>query len=55
MDVKKLKDESKRTGSEKAQSQTMVAMALLSWLPCTITTTGREIVCKNPERNAFIS
>ncbi len=31
------------TGSEKAQSHMMVAIALISWLPCTITTTGKEI------------
>lgn len=34
------------TGSEKAQSHMMVAIALISWLPCTITTTGREIACR---------
>lgn len=32
------------TGSEKAQSQMMVAKALLSWLPWTMTTTGSEII-----------
>lgn len=40
------------TGSEKAQSHMMVAIALISWLPCTITTTGREIVW---EKNKTIS
>lgn len=34
------------TGSEKAQSHMMVDIALLSWLPCTITTTGKEITCR---------
>lgn len=50
-----VESEIERTGSEKAQSQTTVAMALLSWLPCTIMTTGREIVCKVPGRNKSIS
>lgn len=38
------------TGSEKAQSQMMVARALLSWLPCTITTSGSEIIWNQQHR-----
>lgn len=33
-----------RPGSANALSHSTVAVALLSWLPCTITTTGRESV-----------
>lgn len=36
----------KLTGSQKAQSHMMVANALLSWLPWTMTTRGSEIIYK---------
>lgn len=38
------KEELELTGSQKAQSQMMVAKALLSWLPWTMTTRGSEII-----------
>lgn len=38
------KEELKLTGSQKAQSHMMVAKALLSWLPWTMTTRGSEII-----------
>lgn len=42
------------TGSAKALSQSTVAVALLSWLPCTITTTGKDSVCREEgDRNGL--
>lgn len=38
------KKQLKLTSSQKAQSHMMVAKALLSWLPWTMTTSGREII-----------
>lgn len=42
--IKKKKNNLTLTVSEKAQSHMMVARALLSWLPWTMTTTGSEII-----------
>ncbi len=41
------------TGSEKAQSHMMVAIALISWLPCTITTTGKEIAYRTKKAISY--